>query len=242
MNTFAANSPAPRFLAAAAALLFLASPVRAEKRAVGGDQTEYHAVTIEKDGSAGVASLDDLTTAVERDVQAGAGEIVVLIHGFAVTPRCGTEEFTDIARRLRRQGEPAGLRPSIVGVHWDSDAGPLGSWMVQATAQRLTSLLGMRRAVRNPYLEKRALAARTGRTGLRAVLFRLQDRFPQVPVHLFSHSLGAEVVVSALAPEAGDPSLPAEQPNRPLHLGAVVLAGADLDYDRFSRRDDAAVR
>lgn len=231
-----------RFLPACAAVTLAGSPGWAADRNTPAPDGSYHRIVLEKDGRAEAGALDVLADEVGRDVEAGRSEIVVLVHGFDVSQKVGTADYSQIARRLRANGEQIGLKPAIVGVHWDSDAGGVGSWMLQATGSRLASLFGARRVVKNPYLEKCRLAEQTGRTGLRSVFFRLQDRFPQVPIHVFAHSLGASVLVHALAPEAGAAGAPIEQPDRPLHLGAVTLAGADLDCDTFTRAKDTAVR
>jgi hypothetical protein len=102
---------------------------------------------------------------------------------------------------------------------------------------RITSLLGFKNAVKNPYLEKVAYARQVGRTGLRSILFKLQDTMPDTPVHVVAHSLGAQVVVSGLAPEASVTASSDEitERGRALNLGVVTLAGADVDYDAFDR-------
>lgn len=88
------------------------------------------------------------------------------------------------------------------------------------------------------------MAHQVGRTGLRALLLRLQEQDPEWPVHVFAHSLGSDVVLTALAPEsaAREPSTEVESPERVLSLGMVVLAGADLDQDLFARRGRAEAR
>jgi hypothetical protein len=115
----------------------------------------------------------------------------------------------------------------------------MAKWVPKAVGHRLTSLLGFKHAIKNPYLEKLKLARQTGRTGLRSVFFRLQEAAPGVPIHVLAHSMGSEVVVAALAPEAsnspGEKQPDIEQPDRTLQLGMVTLAGADLDYDMFCR-------
>src|SRR3954469_1698745 len=96
MRSNAAPSPVFSCIAVAAALLSLSAPARAASRPAGSTQSEYHAIVLDKQGGADASALDELTAALDRDVQAGAGEIVVMVHGFAVTRERGTEEFSEI--------------------------------------------------------------------------------------------------------------------------------------------------
>jgi hypothetical protein len=167
-----------------------------------------------------------------------------MIHGFGVQPKIARVEYEKIGRRLARESEASGLKVLPFGVHWDASPGSTGEWFPKAIAHRFTSLIGLKKAVKNPYLEKAKLACRSGRTGLRAALFRLQEAFPHRPMHLLSHSLGSELALAALAPDCAEHSedaVPAEQPDRALNVGMVVLAGADLDHD-FLCRENASAR
>jgi alpha/beta hydrolase family protein DUF900 len=216
-----------------------------EEPAEAGQTLEYHPVILGPDGTASRQSLDVLIASLRPEVQDPRTQIVVLIHGFKTTLRRGTTEYSDLARRLGREADAFGLKLALVGVHWASSPGPGRSWLPQAFLSRVTSLLGFHNAVKNPYLAKVRLARQAGRTGLRSVLFRLQDEFPAAPLHLFVHSLGAQMLVSALAPEgAKDEKAPPaiEQPERVPGVGMVALAGADLDEDVFARRATPAVR
>jgi hypothetical protein len=161
-----------------------------------------------------------------------------MIHGFGTSADAATLNYEEITGRLRAAADQAGLRAVPIGVYWNADPGIGRSWVPKLIGSRLTSLLGLRKAVRNPYLEKVRLAERTGETGMRALLFRLQDEFPGVPVHAFAHSLGAQVLVSALAPAGAAPDV--VQPAREARLGLAAIAGADVDCDIFSREHSAA--
>jgi alpha/beta hydrolase family protein DUF900 len=209
-----------------------------------GQDLGYHPVLLAKDGRAEAASLDGLIGSLRKE-QPGPEQIVVMIHGFGTTLRGGIEDYQRLSKRLGGQGEAIGLRTALVGVHWESSPGSLGAWFPQAVGHRLTSLLGMRKAVNNPYLEKMRLARCTGRNGLRAVFFRLQDAFPAAKVHVLAHSMGAQAVVSAMAPdcwEPGEKERSIEQRERTLRLGVVTLAGADIDCDVFCRDSQPGIR
>jgi hypothetical protein len=229
-------------LVAALALAFLlagSSPVQAG----GGKprkELSYHPFILDGDGQADPAALAALVDTVRGEVGGGQTQVVVMVHGFNQRLGYATVDYDSIARRLRRQADSVGLKVSIIGVHWDSYAGPL-TWIGKAVGYRFTSLLGLRKVVKNPYLEKVALGRQVGRVGLRSLLFRLQDEFPKVPVNVLAHSLGAELIVSALCPESGrsGPREPSTAlPERTLTLGMVALVGADLDVDSFCRRQD----
>jgi len=169
----------------------------------------------------------------------------VMVHGFDSSRSRGEKDYREISERLRPESEKLGFNIGTVGIHWDSDAGDRAKWLLQATGSRVTSLLGLKKAVKNPYLEKCELAAQVGRSGLRSVFFRLQEEFPMVPVHVVAHSMGAQVVVSALAPQVAaknEDQVPTVEPQRPVRLGMVTLAGADLDCDLFTRKENTVVR
>jgi hypothetical protein len=222
------------------ALLALAAPARAESHtATAQGAPAYHPILLGADGRAEARDLNRLAGEVRQDVTGKRAQVVVMVHGFMTPVEQGQEDFTTIAGRLRKEGALQGLETSLVGVHWDSGSASMAKWVPKAVGHRITSLLGFKHAIKNPYLEKLKLARQTGRTGLRSVLFRLQEAVPGVPIHLLAHSMGAEVVVAALAPEASckrsEKRTDIEQPDRTLQLGMVTLAGADLDYDMFCR-------
>lgn len=230
---------APRLFALCAAVgALLTAPARAEE---ARESQAYVPVQLEKDGRAPGDALEQMVTRVRADLNSERGPIVVLVHGFGQQVEGSAKNYATVAGCLRRKAGSFGLPTAVVGVHWDSDAGPLQKWMVQAAGHRLTSLLGFKKAVKNPYLEKSALASEVGRSGLRSVLFRLQDEFPGSPIHCIAHSLGAQVAVTALAPESDrDGSLPVVEPTRTLRVGMMALVGADLDTDAFARPEDPA--
>jgi hypothetical protein len=198
----------------------------------------YHPVILDARGRADPPSLEELLAAVRPDACAPGTQIAVMVHGFRQSHGNATKDYRNIARRLRRAADAFRLKVVPVGVHWPSDPGAMRSYIPRALGHRIASVLGFPKALKNPYLEKARIARETGRTGLRAVLFRLQDEFPGVPLHIFSHSLGAQAIVSALAPEGEVDrglSREIEQPGRVLRVGMVVLAGADLDAEHFAR-------
>ncbi|HEU4753101.1 MAG TPA: hypothetical protein VFU47_08330, partial [Armatimonadota bacterium] len=161
-------------LAAAVALLFSFAPTVA--RAGEIQPVGYHAIRLGADGQAETDTVQRLAEAVRPEVGTD-GQIVVLVHGYATPLAKGTADYNTVTRRLQDEARALGLRTAVVGVHWASDAGSLQEWMPKAIGNRITSLLGFKKAIRNPYLEKVELARRTGRSGLRAVLFGLQDAF-----------------------------------------------------------------
>lgn len=242
----------PRFLLpllAAGALLSITQPAHAGQTAsaVARGAPSYHRIILNKDGMPAEGALETLQAEVRRDLAAGPAQVLVMVHGFQTPLEDGERDFGTIADRMRQEGAQAGLRTSIVGVHWDSGTRDLGKWLPKAVGSRITSLLGFKKAVKNPYLEKLAEARNNGRTGLRAVVFGLQEVAPDAPVHLLAHSMGAEMVVAALAPEArsgeketaGERAI--ERPGRALRVGMVTLVGADLDYDYFCRDHESGL-
>ena len=229
----------------AASVVLAPSVARAESRAGIPSPLHYDAVTLEKDGTATSEELNNLTQTLRAEVKTPGEPIVVLVHGFALKQKDAVISFETVAKRLHAQADDAHLPVAVVGLHWAADTGAPGSWMPQAVGHRLASLFGMKKAVKNPYLEKQQVAEASGRQGLRAVLFRLQETFPGSPVHLWVHSMGAQVALSALCPETcaqeKKPVL-VEQPERDLKVGMLTLAGADLDYDLFCRKNSDQVR
>lgn len=203
----------------------------------------YHPVVMQKDGSVNRGSLDRTLDALSRKVGSRPVEVVLLVHGFNTTEEWGRNQYQTITRTLREQVKDCPLAVEVVGVHWPSYPGSGWDWIPKMVGYRLMAELGFRQALRNPYWKKVGLARRTGRSGLRSLIFGLQDRLKNARVHALAHSMGSEVVLRALAPEqnGSDPEK-VTQPERTLHLGLVGLAGADLDEDIFSSRGDAKAR
>lgn len=204
----------------------------------------YYPITLEPDGSVKAEALDQLAGRIHTAAGDPHAQFVVLVHGYNTSGTLGRRQYRQIARDLTLTGNSAGWHPVVIGVHWPSHPGPLLRWLPQMLGYRFISGTGFPKALTNPYLEKSRLAARAGRTGLRAVLFRLRADYPRVPLHVFAHSMGSELVIRALSPEAG--KLPGAsdrivQPTRLLQLGMVVLAGADLDQDVFSPEETDGV-
>jgi hypothetical protein len=235
-------------LLAAGALLGALSPAAAEQTtAVAQAEPAYHRIILGKDGMPEPAALEALASEVKRETAGAPAQLLVMVHGFQTPLDDGERDFQAIADRMRKEGTRIGLRTAIVGVHWDSGSADLAKWFPKAVGSRITSLLGFKKAVKNPYLEKAEEARRNGRTGLRAVLLGLQEAAPELPVHLLAHSMGAEMVVAALAPEAcaggkSGPEAPAiQRPEQVLRVGMVTLVGADLDYDYFCRDQETGL-
>jgi len=235
--------------ALAGALLISGNPAAAHEESTASASAKgergFYCVGIDKDGRADTRGLDRLTARLQHAAADGPVQVLVMVHGFQTPTTSADEDYQGIAAQFGKQCSRAGVRPFLVGVHWDSGSDALGKWLPKAVGNRITSLLGFKNAVKNPYLEKVSYARQVGRNGLRSILLRLQDAAPETPVNVLAHSLGAEVVVSALAPErylASQPGEIAEQ-SRTLRLGVVTLAGADVDYDAFDRdRKDNAAR
>lgn len=204
----------------------------------------YHSITLNADGGVQPDALTHLTESIRSEAAEPEAQLVVLVHGYNTSRTLGRQQYRRIARDLAAAGKRAGWYPVIIGVHWPSHPGALLRWLPQMLGYRFISGTGFPNALTNPYLEKSKLAASTGRTGLRAVLFRLQDNFPHLPLHVFAHSMGSELVIRALSPDLDSGTSPPkriEQPGRTLRLDMVVLAGADLDQDVFTHTEDDGV-
>lgn len=204
----------------------------------------YFPVTLDEAGGISKDALNHISGAVEPEAGVSGAQLVVLVHGYNTSQTLGRRQYRQIARDLVAEGEKEGWHPVVIGVHWPSHPGPLLHWLPQMLGYRFISGTGFPNALTNPYLDKARLAASAGRTGLRALLFRLQDDFPGVPLHVFAHSMGSELLIRALAPgpELPPPLLtPIEQPERVLRIQMAVLAGADLDQDVFSPREEHGV-
>jgi len=245
-HSFSLNHLAAAVLAVGLVALGTGRGSAEPRTATAQAEPAYRQVILGTDGRAEVPALDRLAGEVRQDVAGERSQIVVMVHGFQTPLAEGQEEFETIANRIRKDSNRLGMHPCIIGVHWDSGSESMAKWVPKAVGNRLTSLLGFKKAIKNPYLEKLKLARLTGRTGLRSVLFRLQESAPGVPIHLIAHSMGAEVAVAALAPEASASDAASatgeiEQPERTLRVGLVTLAGADLDYDMFCREKGGAL-
>lgn len=225
--------------ALAGSLLIGASPVSAheERTATAQGEPGFYCVSIDQQGHADAKGLERLTSRLQHEAADGPVQVLVMVHGFQTPSATADDDYRAISAQFGKQCSRVGVRTFLVGVHWDSGSDALGKWLPKAVGSRITSLLGFKNAVKNPYLEKVAHARQVGRTGLRTILFRLQDSMTETPVHVLAHSLGAQVVVSGLAPEASvsSPTDEIAERGRALRLGVVTLAGADLDYDAFDR-------
>lgn len=202
----------------------------------------YHPVTIGESGDVDPTSLRQALDAVAQRVGDRPAEVVLLVHGYNTSEKWGRIQYQSIARTLREERKGAGAAVEVVGVHWASHPGNGWEWIPRVVGYRFLSELGFRKAVRNPYWEKVLQARRTGRQGLRSLAFALQDRLPQARLHAWAHSMGSEVVLRALAPEAERDQPAITEPRRQLNLGLVCMAGADLDEDVFSSAKDPTAR
>lgn len=222
-----------------ATVVLTASPAlaREQRSASARGDRGFYCVRIDQEGRAEKRSLDAVAARIQHESAAGPVQVLLMVHGFQTPESAADKDYEKIAGRMAKQTSRLGIRTMLVGLHWDSGSNSLGAWLPKAVGHRITSLLGFKKAIKNPYLEKVKEARQVGRNGLRTVLFRLQDAAPQAPIHVLAHSLGAEVVVAALAPEAAlsDLNEPIQHRGRLLSLGVVTLMGADLDFDTFNR-------
>jgi pimeloyl-ACP methyl ester carboxylesterase len=189
-----------------------------------------------EDGRIPAAALSAALDAVGRSGH--PRHVVVLVHGFNTPYHRSAEHYEHAAALLRRQFDRLNEPVSVVGLQWPSSAGALREWLPKSFASFLLKKLGFRNAVRDPYLAKIPVDRAVGRVGLRQVVFALQERFPEAGVHLIGHSMGAEVIAHAVAPDITEipKAGPApEEPERPCSVGLVALLGADLDYNAIDR-------
>jgi len=225
-------------------LVVLSSPSTAQA-SDASDKPEpapnYHAVYLQDDGLMPPAALDALASSIRAETEGKPSEIILLLHGYNTSFTLGRRQYREITKTIRKETRAQGWRPVVIGVHWPSHPGPALRWLPQMLGYRFLSAAGFPNAVSNPYFRKVDLASRTGKTGLRALLFRLNDEFPTSPIHALAHSMGGEMVVHALAPNGPSGEIIVEQPARELRLGMVVLAGADLDQDVFATRGPDAL-
>jgi pimeloyl-ACP methyl ester carboxylesterase len=213
---------------------------QAQKAPARAATPPYLSILADETGAIEPAALDRLATAMKAEAQGGPVQVVVLVHGFNTSLTLGRRQYRTIARSLRKEAATAGWKPIVVGVHWASHPGPPLRWMPRMLGYRFLSAAGFPNAVRNPYLEKVKVAETTGRIGLRALLFRIEDELPGVPVNVFAHSMGSEVLLRALAPRSVEAAAAASSPMRSPKLGMVVLAGADLDQYAFAPGEEGS--
>jgi len=232
-------------LLAMMAAFWVATPARAEPAPAPARKAPvYYPVNLDETGSISKEALNRLSAMIAPEVAAPGAQLVVLVHGYNTSQTLGRRQYRQIARDLVAAGEKENWHPVVIGVHWPSHPGPLLHWLPQMLGYRFISGTGFPNALTNPYLDKSRLAAIAGRTGLRALLFRLQDDFASVPLHVFAHSMGSELLIRALAPGPVLPPpllTPIEQPTRVLRIQMAVLAGADLDQDVFSPQEEHGV-
>jgi hypothetical protein len=167
--------------------------------------------------------------------------LVILIHGWDTPYYRSTEQYDEVAERVHQSFEGVGESVKVIGFQWASSTGPAREWIPQAFGHYFLSLIGFKNAVRDPYTSKVPRARATGRMALRDLIFNLKKQFPTTRIHLFAHSMGAEVSAHALdpgftRPKKGEAPAPTIRPDDPLGLDIVALAGADLDYDVNSER------
>ncbi|HTE18882.1 MAG TPA: alpha/beta hydrolase, partial [Armatimonadota bacterium] len=202
-------------------------------------------MVIEPDGSVNPGSLDRLVNGLRAELRDESVPVVVLVHGFNTSVSAARRQYGLIAAELRAQTKTPGSSVAVVGVHWASHPGPLYRWLPQILGYRFLRELGFRRSITNPYKETLQIARTSGRSGLRAILFRLENEFKNAPLHVFSHSMGSELIIRALAPESGlaaPASAAIEQPERRAQVGLVCLAGADLDHNVFAPGAEASAQ
>lgn len=167
--------------------------------------------------------------------------LVILIHGWDTPTHHSTEQYEEVAARIQQSFAGVGESVKIVGFQWASSTGPAREWIPQALGHYFLSLIGFKNALRDPYTGKIPRARATGRMALRDLIFSLKKQFPTTRIHLFTHSMGAEVAAHALdpgftRPKKGEAAAPTIRPDDPLGLDVVAMAGADLDYDVNSER------
>src|SRR5205814_1708449 len=121
--------------------------------------------------------------------------IVVLLHGYGAPALAARAEYRVIAARLANGLGLAAAETAIVGLRWASSPGPVASWLPRMVEHRLLRPVGLARLVRDPYATVVWRAHGSGRRGLREALFRLEDAFPGRPIHLVTHSLGADLAL-----------------------------------------------
>jgi hypothetical protein len=176
------------------------------------------------------AALGDLAKQ-ERDPQ----HVVVLIHGWDTPVFQSAKEYAAVAPVIRKEFARNGERVAVVGLQWDSDAGPKREWVPQVFFHHAFRLIGFKKAVKDPYLSRVPVARALGRQALRQLLLGIEDRYPSAHLHLFAHSMGSEMAVHAVDPGFSPFQTKDEpqtyEPGRLLKLDILALLGADVDYD-----------
>ena len=222
-------------LAALGALLSLKLPGAAAAAPARG----FVPVRISNDARLSPELRDEVLAAV-REENAAPQHIVVLIHGWDTPPYESARQYEIVARHAHAAYETLGESVVVVGLQWASDAGALRSWAPRACFFYLVTAAGFRNALRDPYQTRIPTARATGRQALRELLFALRGQFPKTRLHLFAHSMGAEVAAHALdpdfTPKKQRKELPAFRPDDALAVDVVALAGADLDHDASKNR------
>ena len=142
--------------------------------------------------------------------------LVLLVHGYGVVREASYQPYEEVARRLAT----ASPRSLVLGVQWDSAAaGDKVPWQTE-----------------DAYFKMISRARGVGHQALRQLLIEVQQRFPNLPVVVLSHSLGSEVATAAVYPQLeyhddAAPTFPGHLPKKPLRVRLLGLLGSDLDYD-----------
>ena len=215
-------------------LALAGSPATGQSDRAAARTLGYHPVGLQPDGKVDPASLEALVQSIRPAATASNAQIVLMVHGFNTSGTRKRREYRQIAADLQRgaRGLPITIVP--VGVDWQSYPGAALEWVPRAVGYHFTSLLGFKKALRNPYDAKLAVAREAGALGMRDMLLRLRQEFPDTATHALAHSLGSEIVVRALAHEPAEEEEP--------QLGLVALAGAALDHDAFTRQAKHSLR
>lgn len=165
--------------------------------------------------------------------QSDPQHIAVLIHGFDTPVYASDKQYNQVAPVVKAQFDKLHERVAVLGVQWDSNVGPQREWLPAEFGSVMVGFVGLKKVIRDPYTSRIPIARTMGRVGLREMLFDVQERFPNAHIHLMAHSMGAEAAAHAINPEFTPikKDTPIYQPERPLKLDVVALAGADLDFD-----------
>lgn len=161
-------------------------------------------------------TLNQVVGEVAR-VNPNPSHIVLLVHGFDNTQAQSTQQFNEVTPRIQGEFAKRNQTVPVIGVQWNS--APEGG---------LLDLPGQ-------YGDKVVTARSVGRTPMRQLLLKLQERFPKASLDVMAHSMGCELTAAALVPELkfDDESaqIPVFQPAQDAHLTTATLCGSDLDYD-----------
>jgi hypothetical protein len=147
--------------------------------------------------------------------------IVVLVHGFATPRASSTRQYTLLSERIRNEFAKHNQSVEIVGVQWHS------------------KIEGIIFALPGEYKKKTVLARKVGRFGVRHLLLKLKERFPDSNLNIMAHSMGCEVTAAAMNShmefDEVTNSIGAYSPDSRLKLNGAALCGSDLDYDVTTR-------